>query len=262
MGGRMLRWVVVSVITLQPALTMNCDQQAAAGNTGLSELPPAAVRSTPIERALDELRTRFRNHIVVGFEELFDQRPETEPQVDVGPKGSPLEDVLNRIRKIAPEYRIELMQGGVVHVYPARQTADPVGLLDIQLKEFSMPQDSCLEQAIENIDERGYAPELTRLLAQHKERWYRGHRRQIPGVVGDVLGDCFVAAAPGPAYRDITVRQALNLMAKRSLQVSSGAVIPNSPVHPPYRPLSWKFRFRRDTDSDTGLGGIPLFQTF
>jgi hypothetical protein len=24
----------------------------------------------------------------------------------------------------------------------------------------------------------------------------------------------------------------------------------------------WKFRFRREADADTGLGGVPLFQTF
>jgi len=26
--------------------------------------------------------------------------------------------------------------------------------------------------------------------------------------------------------------------------------------------VSWKFRFRREPDAATGLGGIPLFQTF
>ena len=33
-------------------------------------------------------------------------------------------------------------------------------------------------------------------------------------------------------------------------------------IYPPYKPLSWKFRFRREPDADTGLGGVPLFQTF
>jgi hypothetical protein len=78
---------------------------------------------------------------------------------------------LNRVRIIDPKYRVELLQGGLVHVYPAKQTADPVGLLDLRLREFSMPQDSCLGQAIENIDEwpRGYAPELTEFLAKRKD---------------------------------------------------------------------------------------------
>jgi hypothetical protein len=55
------------------------------------------------------------------------------------------------------------LQGKLVHVYPANESADPIGLLDVRLRLFSMPQDSCLRQAIENIDEglRGYAPELT-----------------------------------------------------------------------------------------------------
>jgi len=258
--------VLLVAITLQPALTINCQEQPAAGHTGLTESGSAdtIVRSTPIEKALDDLRARFPNRIVVGFEELVDERPETEPQVDLGPKDSSLEEVLNRIRKLDPRYRIERLKGGMVHVYPARQTADPAGLLDIRLKEFSMPQDSCLDQAIEYIDERfhWYAPDLIRFLDQRKERWYRSHRRQIPGVVGDILGDCFGLAAPGPVYRNITVRQALNEMAERSLQVSRGEVTPNSPLYRQYKSLSWRFRFRRDADSDTGLGGIPVFQTF
>ena len=143
----MLRCAIVSVtITLQPAFTINCAGQPAAENAGLAEFAPAQpiVRSTPIEKALEELLARFPNRLVIGFEELFDQRPETEPQVDLGPKDSSLGEVLNRIRKIDAEYRIELLPGGMVHVYPAQQTADPAGLLDIQLREFSMPQDSCL----------------------------------------------------------------------------------------------------------------------
>jgi hypothetical protein len=51
-------------------------------------------------------------------------------------------------------------------------------------------------------------------------------------------------------------------MAKRSLQVSREEVTSNSPVHAPYKPISWRFRFRHDSDSDTGLGGVPVYQTF
>jgi hypothetical protein len=125
-----------------------------------------------------------------------------------------------------------------------------------------MPQDSCLPQAIEHIDVRGYASELSEFLAKHKSTWYRNHRREVPGQVGDILGNCFPLAAPGPVHRNITVRDALNLMAQRSLQVSRGEVTPNDTIYPPYKPLSWKFRFRREPSADTGLGGIPLFQTF
>ena len=259
----MLRCAALSVtITLQPALAIDCEQSGVGSTVSESGSAPTIVQSTPIEKALDELRARFPNRVVVGFEELFDQRPETEPLVDLGPQGSSLEEVLNRIRKIDSKYRIELLQAGMVHVNPALKTADPAGLLAIRLREFSMPQDSCIEEAIGNMCERGYAPELGRFLTQRKERWYRSHRRQLPGVAGDMPGDCIGSAAPGPVYRNITVRQALNAMAKRSLQVSGGEVTPNSPLSAPYKPLSWRFRFRRDADSDTGLGGIPVFQTF
>jgi hypothetical protein len=222
------------------------------------------VTSTPIEKALDELRVRFPKSIVIGFEELFDPRPDREPEVDLGPKGLSLKEVLNRVRGIDPKYRVELLQGRLIHVYPASETADPVGLLDIRLRQFSMPQDSCLRQAIENIDEwfHGYAPELLRFLAKRKDAWYREHGQEVPGIAADILGNCISLAASGPLYRNITVRDALNLMAERSLQVSRGEVTANDTIYQPFKPLSWKFRFRLEPDANTGLSGVPFFQTF
>lgn len=256
---------VFVTVTIQVALTIGClQQQAARVNSPATDSTSTQtiVTSTPIEKALDDLRARFPNSIVIGFEELFNPRPDSEPQVDLGPQGVALAQVLNRVRSIDPKYRIELLPGRLVHVYPARETADPIGLLDIRLRQFSMPQDSCLPQAIEHIDVRGYASELSEFLAKRRSTWYRNHSREVPGQVGDILGNCFPLAAPGPVHRNITVRDALNLIARRSLQVSRGEVTPNDTIYPPYKPLSWKFRFRREPNADTGLGGTPLFQTF
>lgn len=254
-------------MTLPLALTVGwSQQQSVLSNTppGQSTLTQPIVTSTPMEKALDDLRVRFPTSIVIGFEELYDARPDKEPEVDLGPKDCSLREVLNRVRSIDPKYRVELLQGSLIHVYPASETADPVGLLDIRLRQFVMPQDSCLGQAIGYVDEwfHGYAPELVQFLAKRKDAWYREHDREVPGIVGDILGNCISLAAPGPVYRNITVRDALNLIARRSLQVSRGEVTPNDPIYPPYKPLSWKFRFRREPDANTGLGGVPLFQTF
>jgi hypothetical protein len=264
----MLRYLYAFVtVTLQLALSIGCSKQEfVLANTTPAEstLTQPITTSTPIEKSLDELRVRFPKDIVIGFEELFDPRPDREPQVDLGPPGLALDQVLNHVRSVDPKYHVELLQGRLVHVYPARETADPAGLLDVQLRRFSMPQDSCLRQAIENIDEwfHGYAPELTTLLAERKRAWYRNHGQEVPGQVGDILGNCLSSAAPGPVHRNMTVRDVLNLMAERSLRVSRGEVTPNDPIYPPYRPVSWKFRFRREADAASGLGGIPLFQTF
>ncbi len=266
MARRLSRYTFVCVtVTLQMVLGASHYKHALA-KTEPAELSGTIVVSTRIERALDELRVRFPNTLVVGFEELFDPRPDKEPQIDLGPPGSSLDQALNRLRSIDSKYRIDLLQGRLVHVYPANKTADPIALLDIRLRQFSMPQDSCLQQAIENIDDwiHGYAPELVEFLAKRKRAWYRQRGQDLPGRAGEILGNCVALAAPGPVHRNITVRDALNLMAERSLQVSRGEVTPNDPIYQPFKPLAWKFRFRRaiDTDTDTGLGGVPLFQTF
>ena len=230
--------------------------QAEAGSRG--------VPSTAVEAALDELRRRFPNQIVIGFEELFDPRPESEPYIDLGPADTTLAAAIERVRRVAPRYRVDLLEQRLVHVYPAQGTADPLHLLDIRLKEFDMPQDCCLCSAIANIDQPfvNYAPELAKLLVDRRAAWDRAHGRVVRGYAGDILGYCYRDYAPGPAYFGITVREALNRMALRSLQVCRGEVEPNSPIYGKFAPLSWKFRFRRERDADAGLGGVPLFQTF
>jgi len=106
-----------------------------------------------MEAALDELRRRFPNQFVIGFEELFDPRPESEPHIDLGPADTPFAAALERVRHIGPQYRVALLEGRLVHVYPAKETADPLHLLDLRIKEFLMPPDSCLASAIANIDQ-------------------------------------------------------------------------------------------------------------
>ena len=227
---------------------------------------PMTVPSTPMEAALDALRSRFPNQVVIGFEKLWEVRPEREPQIDLGPANSTLEQVLARIRRENPNYRIELLQGGLVHVHPARGIADPARLLALRLREFFLPPDDCVAQQLLNMDRCAafsYTPELSTYLCEHWWAWHRAHDKEPFGVAGDFLGDCQPAHhRHEPIYHDITVREALNLMAIRSLQIARGQLPTNAPTWAKHKPISWKYRFRRDPDADTGLGGVPLIQTF
>jgi hypothetical protein len=103
---------------------------------------------------------------------------------------------------------------------------------------------------------------LIQLLERRKEEWYRERGEQIPGIAGDILGNCISTAATGPEYRAITVRDALNLMALRTLRVRRGEIKPNDAIYGSFKPLSWKFQFRKDPNAETRLGGVPVFQTF
>jgi len=227
---------------------------------------PATVPSTPIEAALDVLRSRFANQVVVGFEELWEARPDSEPIADLGPPNSSLQQVLDRIRRQNPRYRIDLLAGGLVHVYPVHGTADPLGLLDIRLHEFFLPPDDCLpQQMIDRMDSLSaglsYTPELSEYLLRKKLKWNREHGNPVFGIAGDFLGDCEPSHhRHDPIYQNITVREAMNLMAIRSLQIACRPT--NKPAWARPKPISWKFRFRRRNDADTGLSGVPVFQTF
>jgi len=236
-------------------------------NGVLVEGRAAPVPSTPMEAALDALRARFPNQVVVGFEELWDPRPDTEPQADLGPPNSSLEEVLERIRLLNPQYKVDFPKGGLVHVYPSHGTADPAGLLDLRLQEFFLPPDDCMPQQMLNMDNPmagfSYTPELGKYLWEHKAGWYRAHGKELPGVVGDFMGDCEPAHhRREPIYKNITVREALNLMAVRSLQRARGEVANNPPSWSKPKPISWKYCFRRELDADTGLDGVPILQTF
>lgn len=220
-----------------------------------------------MEAAIDALRARFPDQVVVGFEELWDDRPESEPKPDLGPASSTLQQVLERLRQQNPKYKVELLQGGLLHIYPASGTADPVGLLDLRLAEFFLPPDDCVTQQFLYMDSPmayfSYAPELSKYLWEHKRAWYRAHGKEIGGIVGDFMGLCQPSEhRQEPVYRNITVRQALNLIAIRSLQVTNAQRAPTAPLGFKPKPISWKYRFRLEPDADTGLGGVPVFQTF
>jgi hypothetical protein len=230
---------------------------------------PQAVTSTPIEAAIDALRSRFPNQIVVGFEELWDVRPDIEPTTDLGPANLTLQQVLERIRHQNPTYKVDLLPGGLVHVYPAFATADPPGLLDLRLREFFLPPDECVAQQFLYMDSPmhhfSYTPELSKYLWEHKMAWYRanGKGKEVVGIVGDFMGDCEPSQhRREPIYNNITVRQALNLIAVRSLEVASGRSPSSDPAGFKPKPISWKYRFRREPNADTGLDGVPVFQTF
>jgi hypothetical protein len=69
-----------------------------------------SVPPTAMETALDELRRRFPNQVVIGFEGLFGRRSESETRIDLGPKDAPFDEVLSRIRLVDPNYRVELIE--------------------------------------------------------------------------------------------------------------------------------------------------------
>lgn len=241
---------------------------------------PIAFHSGGIDTngsGLDALQRRYPDKVAVGFEELWDARPDTEPHVDLGPPDATFNSVLERIGNLNPTYKLDLIEHLLVHVYPKDGTADPHRLLDIRLKRFVMPADHCLREAMQDIAwnsphiVNGYAPELSEFLNKKQSDWYHQRGKELPveGVMGAVLGGC--APVPSPdheglsvatVYRNITVREAMNRMALRSLLLSRREVQPNDGREMTWKPISWKFRFRPEADADTGLGGVPIFQTF
>jgi hypothetical protein len=62
-----------------------------------------------MEAALDALRARFPKLVVIGFEELWDARPDREPQIELGLPDSSVERVLERIRDLNPAYKVEML---------------------------------------------------------------------------------------------------------------------------------------------------------
>ena len=59
------------------------------------------------------------------------------------------------VRSREQSYKVELLAGGLVDVYPAHGTADPLGLLGIRLHEFFLPPDDCPQQQMDHMDSSG-----------------------------------------------------------------------------------------------------------
>lgn len=265
----MTRIVTASLLCLFVSLVLFCvSAPLDSSTTTACDKSTSGVPSTPMEAALHELQRRFPNQIVVAFEEFADeQRPACEPHIDLGPPGTTLAAAVERVRKADTRYRVELTNRRLVHVSPAHGTADSVGLLDLPLKNFAVPPDDCLHSAMTDGIARGnassYTPELGEFLTKKQEEWDRNHGNPSKGTVGSILGDCYPNSRPGgPVYPLVTLRQALDIMALRSLQVTRGEVHSNGPGYITIKALSWQYRFRRNPLSANGLGGVPVFQVF
>jgi hypothetical protein len=129
---------------------------------------------------------------IISLLDLRSCRSEKEPVVDLGPPNSSLQQVVDRIRRENPRYKLDLLAGGLVHVGPAQDTADPLGILNVKLHEFYLPPDDCLQQQMDRIDSLGtslsHTPELSQYLLRKREEWNRKHGRLVFGVVGDFPG--------------------------------------------------------------------------
>jgi hypothetical protein len=244
----------LSATTTQPACSVR-------GDAAFTQESSDIIPHSRMMAALIELQRRFPDQVVIGFEEIFEAPPDDEPKFDLGPPGTSVFDALRRVRRLDARYNVDLLPGFLIHVYPAHGTADPAGLLAIRLHEFSLPPDDCLGQQMccymDAFRTYSYTPELGTYLLLKKEQWYRAHGEVMGGIVGSFMGDCLPADhRRPPIYHDITVRDALNRMALRSLQLA------NTRGSSRRKPISWRYGFRSDSTADTGLGGVPIFQTF
>ena len=143
----------------------------------------------------------------------------------LGPPNSSLQRVLDRIRRKNPSYKVDLLTRGLVHVYPAHGTADPSGLLGIRLQESFLPPDNCLQPQMDRMGSVGavlsYTPELSQYLLKKEEECNRKHGGPVFGIAGDSGGQCKPSQQRrDPIHRNITVREAMNLMSIRSLQIA------------------------------------------
>src|SRR6185312_4575850 len=101
------------LLPLLPAMLLYVSAAVEPGKTNaVCDRSSSGVPSTQMEAALDELRRRFPNQIVIGFEEFAsEQRPACEPRINLGPPGTTLNQALKRVWQVDAKYRVEIMNG-------------------------------------------------------------------------------------------------------------------------------------------------------
>jgi uncharacterized repeat protein (TIGR03803 family) len=93
---------------------------------------------------------------------------------------------------------------------PAQDTADP-----LTYSMLSYTNSTCRQ----TIASSSRWPELSEYLLRKREEWNRKHGQLVFGVVGDFPGGhCESSPHRDRIFRDITVRETMNLMSKRSLE--------------------------------------------
>jgi hypothetical protein len=215
------------------------------------------VQNVTIEGALRALRATNYNEVLIGFEKISRGDKEEEKTMSLSVENTTVGEILDALTMQDSRYKYETVDDLMVHVHPSgKQQNDPLGLLNLRIKEFSVEGNLLPATVITRIGE--LAPELASYLDAKQNEFYRrrGGSTSVPGSMLHGNMDPHIKLH----LQDCTVREILNSIVLYSLRLNNrtapdwtGNKIP---------PTSWMYEFVVDSAAPTGLAGYPRWVAF
>jgi hypothetical protein len=228
------------------------------------------VEKKNMAEALLALRSEDVKDIVIGFERI--------PHIE-GEKGGPISlavtdttagEVVRRLCQADPRYEYQVVEssavqpdlkGPMIEIHPRGAGQDPADLLNIRVRDYKVDANITPEAAIEHIHED--APELREFLYRKALEWLKETGCQPGGSPGSLISGNMVPPRFTLHLQDVTVRQILDEISMRSIQMfKEGPNFDSSGRGLRSGPTGWQYDFVTNPDAGTGLGGYPRWTSF
>jgi hypothetical protein len=215
------------------------------------------IESATMQDALRLLRSTDATHILIGFESVAHRPGETGKRISISIQNETVGEVMAELCHQDPRYAFETIEGVLLHVFPKDHRSDPAKLLDIKIKNFSINAKMTPASVIDlvAID----VPELWSYMMKKNVENARRKGLPPPGSAGSI-GSGNMDPTINIHLQNVTVRQLLDEVVLYSRKLN--AETPLDATGNKIPPTSWSYDFTVDHNSNTGLGGIPLWKSF
>lgn len=213
------------------------------------------IENADMEEALRLLRRKDYARILIGFEKVPRREGAKEKQISLELRNVMVQDILRRLCEADSRYTYEVVDGVLINVFPKGAKEDPNSLLNMRVAKFSVHGAYTAGGVIRGISE--LAPELRDYLHKKRQEYYV-RKGVFPGSPG-AIGRGNMPLEFNLELKNVTVREILNKVALHSLTLYRD----RSPDRTGWKepPSSWKYEFIIKPEADTGLGGIPNWDT-
>jgi hypothetical protein len=258
--GKKPRWILnerCKIVFASTLLAFSALGSSASPKILSTRVESYRVENVTMEGALRALRATNYNEVLIGFEKISRGDKEEENTMSLSIANTTVGEILDALTMQDSRYKYETVDDLMVDVHPlGKQQDDPLGLLNLRIKEFSVEGNLLPAAVIERIGE--LAPELASYLDAKQNEFYRrrGVSTSVPGSMLHGNMDPHIELH----LRDCTVREILNSIVLYSLRLNNRT----APDWTGYKipPTSWMYEFVVDSAEPTGLGGYPRWVAF
>jgi hypothetical protein len=255
----MLNSLLVATSIVTASVSLNPEGiQVASQQSSVLAMPVDSFRiaNSTMEGALRTLRQKDFAKILIAFEKVAGREGENKESLSLSLSNATVGAILDSLCEQSRQYTYEIADEFIIYVHPARAESDPLHLLDMKIKDFSIEGKMLPTAAVQRIGV--LAPELAVYLSE-KRRNYYASRGITTGSPGATLGGNMDPTVSLHLH-ELTVRQVLNQLVLYSVQLRDK--IPADVGGNKLAPTSWMYEFVVNPNASTGLGGIPRWIAF